>query len=191
MLQETGERLSFRHDLIHATLYQDIPAALRRALHREIGFTLARRGARPIDVAQQLVEGAEPGDAEAVGWLLLAGRELTATSPRAAADLLAKAASLAGEGQPRVEIDAERAIALIWSGGNIEGEALAAEVAGRVEDPVLLGRLTQSVASSLMARGRAARGAGFRRASPVAGDPRPPPGPAGPVHGGGRLLVSR
>ena len=47
VLQDDGTRLRFRHDLIRDAIYQDLPASVRGALHREAGQRLAAAGARP------------------------------------------------------------------------------------------------------------------------------------------------
>lgn len=48
---EDGDRLAFRHDLVHDALYRDIPQPLRAALHREVAVVLHAAGAP----AEQLV----------------------------------------------------------------------------------------------------------------------------------------
>jgi predicted ATPase len=47
VLEDDGDRLRFRHDLIHEAIYEDLPASVRLALHREAGRRLARRAPRP------------------------------------------------------------------------------------------------------------------------------------------------
>jgi len=45
IVETSGDRLSFRHELIHDALYQDWPVPVRRALHRELAERLAADGA--------------------------------------------------------------------------------------------------------------------------------------------------
>ena len=47
VLEDDGDRLRFRHDVIRDAIYEDLPLTVRRGLHREAGQRLARTGARP------------------------------------------------------------------------------------------------------------------------------------------------
>jgi hypothetical protein len=46
VLTEAGTDLAFRHPLIHAALYDEMPVAMRAALHRDAGQRLAAAGSR-------------------------------------------------------------------------------------------------------------------------------------------------
>ena len=61
VLEEDGERLRFRHDLIRDAVYDDMPISVRRGLHREAGQRLAGAGAPLQQVAEQLSRGANTG----------------------------------------------------------------------------------------------------------------------------------
>ena len=66
VLAESGHGLGFRHPLIRAALYDDMPAAVRAAWHRDAGRALAEAGAPPDRVARQLLraaDGRRPGRA--------------------------------------------------------------------------------------------------------------------------------
>jgi hypothetical protein len=82
VLEDDGERLRFRHDLIHEAIYEDLPASVRLALHREAGRRLAGAGAEPLRVAEHLARGATQGDAEAVAWLTRAAGDASRGRPR-------------------------------------------------------------------------------------------------------------
>ena len=43
---DDGDRLRFRHDLIRAALYEDLPLSVRRGLHREAGLSNPQIGER-------------------------------------------------------------------------------------------------------------------------------------------------
>ena len=45
VLEDDGDRLRFRHDVIRDAIYEDMPATIRHGLHREAGQRLARTGA--------------------------------------------------------------------------------------------------------------------------------------------------
>ncbi len=100
VLGDDGDRLRFRHDVIRDAIYEDMPATIRRGLHREAGQRLARTGAPALQVAEHLARGAARGDTEAVGWLSRAARKAAATSPDVAAALLERAAALTAPGDP-------------------------------------------------------------------------------------------
>ena len=90
-----GDRLTFRHDLIREAVYSEMPAAVRRDLHRAAGTALACDGAPTQQVARQLALGALPGDLDAVGWLERAAAESMSVSPSSALTLLDEDQALA------------------------------------------------------------------------------------------------
>ena len=58
LLDEAGDRVVFRHQLVHDAIYQHVPAPARRLLHREAAVALTAAGANLLDVADHLVLGA-------------------------------------------------------------------------------------------------------------------------------------
>jgi predicted ATPase len=62
VLEDDGDRLRFRHDVIRDAIYEDMPATIRHGLHREAGQRLARTGAPALQVAEHLARGAARGD---------------------------------------------------------------------------------------------------------------------------------
>ena len=73
VLAESGNGLGFRHPLIRAALYDDMPAPVRAAWHRDAGHALAEAGAPADRVARQLLRavGGPGGMAEPmVQWML-------------------------------------------------------------------------------------------------------------------------
>jgi DNA-binding CsgD family transcriptional regulator len=117
VLEDDGERLKFRHDLLREALYEDLPASVRVGLHREAGQRLAASGAEALQVAEHLARGAGRGDAEAVAWLTTAASQAAPRSPAVAAELLERAVGLTDPADPeRDRLLVERAGALMWSG---------------------------------------------------------------------------
>ena len=95
VLAESGSTLGFRHPLIRAALYEEIPAPVRAAWHREAGRALAEAGAPADRVARQLLQAvrepadtAEPMDEWILRWLERTAPLLVGQAPRAAAELL-------------------------------------------------------------------------------------------------------
>ena len=101
VLEDDGPVLRFRHDLIRESIYAELPASVRRGLHREAGHRLAQAGAPSLQIAEHLSRGAAPGDAEAIRWLTKAAREAADRSPAVAADLLERATGLMDPKDPR------------------------------------------------------------------------------------------
>ena len=98
ILAEAGSGLGFRHPLIRAALYEEIPAPVRAAWHREAGRALAEADAPADRVARQLLQAlarsadtAEPMDEWILRWLDRTAPLLVGQAPRAAADLLRRA----------------------------------------------------------------------------------------------------
>jgi len=123
VLEDDGDRVQFRHDLIRDAVYEDVPESVRLALHHEAGQRLAAAGAPALQVAGHLARAAAPGDAEAIDWLTRAAREVAPTSPSVAAELLQHAIELTAPLEPtRDALMTERAISLMWAGHLREAE---------------------------------------------------------------------
>ena len=155
VLEDDGTRLRFRHDLIRDAIYQDLPASVRGALHREAGQRLAAAGAPASQVAEHLARGARRGDAEAIGWLARAARQAAVTSPGVAAGLLGRAIGLmnpADEGRDRLM--AERAGTLMLAGQVPAALTACRELLGRHHDPDTDGQARTCLAHALLARGQ-------------------------------------
>jgi DNA-binding CsgD family transcriptional regulator len=159
VLEDDGQRLRFRHDLIRDAMYEDLAGSVRAALHREAGQRLARAGAPALQVAEHLARGATTGDTEAVTWLARAARQAAPRSPDVAADLLARAAALMAPGDPgRDRLLAERASSLLWAGRITDAEAACRLLLGRHLDPSLEGAVRVCLGHALLAGGQARDG---------------------------------
>jgi DNA-binding CsgD family transcriptional regulator len=108
VLAESGRGLSFRHPLIRAALYDDMPASARAAWHRDAGRALADAGAPADRVARQLLPAivsadaaAEPADRWMLDWLAEAGDLLVSQAPGVAAELLSRAVDSSPAGSAR------------------------------------------------------------------------------------------
>jgi DNA-binding CsgD family transcriptional regulator len=149
VLGEAGDTLQFRHDLIREALYDDLPADIRSALHKEIGHTLADAGAPAGRVAEHLLRAATYGDQNAVMWLRKAADDAMGTAPAVAAELLERALELTTSDGDRGEMLAQRAQLLFWSGDNLEAERACREVLDLGGHPQLEGSLRISLLLSL------------------------------------------
>lgn len=143
--------LAFRHDLVREALLDDSPAAIRRALHRQVAAALDAGGATPERIARHLLRGIEPPDAVSVRRI----RELCNTLPKpVAAELLGSARDLVGPGDPeRSAVEAAYVDAVVWSRNPREGERLAREAMTWVTDPEWLFDLRASRSYALFQLG--------------------------------------
>ena len=155
VLEDDGARLRFRHDLIRDAIYEDLPAAIRRGLHREAGQRLARAGAPSLQVAEHLARGAGQGDTEAISWLARAAREAEARSPDVAADLMGRAVGLMSAADPgRDRLLADQAGSLMLAGRIPDAAAACRELLDRHHDPAADGPVRISLGHALLAQGQ-------------------------------------
>jgi DNA-binding CsgD family transcriptional regulator len=105
---DPNEELAFVHPVVRAAIYDDIPAVERRRRHAAAAALLRESGARPEQVAAQLLE-APPGiDEMALETLVAAGREAAARGvPAAAAGYLRRALDEPAAAQARARLLAE------------------------------------------------------------------------------------
>jgi DNA-binding NarL/FixJ family response regulator/tetratricopeptide (TPR) repeat protein len=146
VLAESGHGLGFRHPLIRAALYEEIPVPVRAAWHRDAGRSLAEAGA-PVDrVARQLLRAldgpgitAEPMDEWILSWLAQTADLLVAQAPRVAAELLRQAAGSSPAGSARYSLLMARlADARYRVGDAAEAEQVANQALAHAVEPDLL-----------------------------------------------------
>ena len=155
VLRDDEGRLRFSHEVIRATLYDDIPPAVRIGLHRDIAGTLATAGAPAIEVAEHYLRGATPGDREIVQGLRETATTVARQSPAAAADLLERAAALLPSVDPEQPALARERARYLASGGRArDAEALCREVLGAGVDPAAERSIRRTLSSALLAQSR-------------------------------------
>jgi DNA-binding CsgD family transcriptional regulator/tetratricopeptide (TPR) repeat protein len=147
LLDAVDDRVVFRHQLVHDAIYRHLPPPARRLLHREAAVALMAAGAERLDVADQLMLGAEPGDEQAVAWLRHAAREASAQAPSVTVELLRRAEALLPSGhRDAVLVSSELIQALLRAGKVAEASArveavLARPHAAAVDTPLRLALL--------------------------------------------------
>ncbi len=133
IMQERGEELGFRHDLIREAVRGACAPSARRALDRQAADVMLARGALPVEVAIALAAGAGPGDEVAIRTLLAAAEALATTEPGASADLSRRALELAPERHPlRAPLVVQTAMSLHAAGRIEEAKAFADNAMRRV-----------------------------------------------------------
>ena len=169
VLTDSGKALSFRHPMIRAALYEEMPAAVRAAWHRAAGRALAEAGAPADRVARQLLgalgvtedaahaSAAEPLDDWVLEWLARTADLLVGQAPQVAVELLRRAVA----GSPVGSAQHDNLVGHLAEGLYRVGDAAGAEqVANRAlahaVDPDFLVDLHCTLAQCRMRVGRSA-----------------------------------
>jgi DNA-binding CsgD family transcriptional regulator/tetratricopeptide (TPR) repeat protein len=163
VLAESGTSLGFRHPMIRAALYEEMPAAVRAAWHRDAARALAAAGAGPERVARQLLRAAdgpglaEPLDEQMLDWLVRTGDQLVSQAPGVAAELLAQAVAGAQLGTSHHGWLVSRlADALYRTGDAARAAQVADQALDYVTEPDLLVDLHWTLAQCRMRTGQSA-----------------------------------
>lgn len=150
-----GPRLAFRHDLIRQVLYDDMPTALRAALHLQAARALAGSGAAPERIASQLAVTPESMEGWALEWLADAAPALSYRAPMAVAELLPHALSRLSDGDQRREaLEASMVTAAFLLARDEEVQRAGGQLAARARDPDRAAEAAWQVGYSLMRTGR-------------------------------------
>jgi DNA-binding CsgD family transcriptional regulator len=164
VLAESGHGLGFRHPLIRAALYEEMPAPVRAAWHRDAGRSLAEAGAPADRVARQLLQAtagsadtAEPVDTWMLDWLARSADPLVAQAPGVAAELLTRAVVSSPAGSARHGWLASRlADALYRTGDRADAEQVANRALEHATEPDLRVDLHWTLAQCRMLAGESA-----------------------------------
>jgi hypothetical protein len=125
VIVEQGDLLLFRHDLFRRAVYDELPQAVRPALHRDAGRALLSLGAPLTRAASHLAIGARAGDDQDIDALTRVAIDLFGTSPASAADLALRVVDLLGPLDPRRVGAVGLAVGLLgWAGRMEEARAL-------------------------------------------------------------------
>ena len=146
VLAESGHGLGFRHPLIRAALYDEMPAPVRAAWHRDAGRALAEAGASADRVARQMLRATAEADGAAgpvdewmLDWLARSADPLVAQAPAVAAELLSQAVATAPAPSARHGWLASRlADALYRTGDRAAAEQVANRALEHAEPDILL-----------------------------------------------------
>ena len=169
VLAESGRGLGFRHPLIRAALYDDMPVPVRAAWHRDAGHALAEAGAPADRVARQMLRAtggpgdapgpltAEPMDERMLSWLTGAAELLVGQAPGVAAELLTRAvASSLADSVQHGWLASRLADALYRIGDRAQAEQVANRALEHATEPDLLVELHWTLAQCRMLAGEGA-----------------------------------
>lgn len=162
VLEDAGDRFFFRHPLMRAALYDNIPRAIRAAWHRDVAKALADARAPVHRVARQLrcaidVPGVVALDEWLLTWLVDTAPVLVGQEPRTAIDLLRRACAASPVATSRgAALACRLADALYRTGDVAEAERVANRAMAVITDPDLLVDLHWTVAQCHAIAGRSA-----------------------------------
>lgn len=137
IIAERDEALVFRHDLIHAAIYEDVPAPMRSSLHLEAAKALRASGASAIRLAPHLLRASASESPEMVDLLTQAAGAAWDRSADTAARLYERALQLLPpHDDRRNDLVAAAVMPMIWSGRFSDAEALLREASERPDGEV-------------------------------------------------------
>jgi DNA-binding CsgD family transcriptional regulator len=141
LLTDEGDRLGFRHDLVREAVDASLPKAVRRSMRRTAVEVMLQHGAADADVAQLVMDVAEPGDVASAGLLRRAAAQIGQVSPTVAAPLSRRALDLMPRGGPgRGEAVIQAIDLLVQAGRAAEAANLLTTSEGDLADPVAYAR---------------------------------------------------
>jgi DNA-binding CsgD family transcriptional regulator len=112
LLDEQGEVLALRHDLVRDAVYLDVPPTLRAAMHRRCAeYLLATRDA--LAAAPHMAAAATLGDVAAIEVLRRAAEQSVAPLPDTAAELIKQAFALVPPSEPSWSVVGEECAAIL------------------------------------------------------------------------------
>jgi DNA-binding CsgD family transcriptional regulator len=161
VLAESSHGLRFRHPLIRAALYDEMPAPVRTAWHRDAGRALAEAGAPADRVARQMLRAVgepggtpEPMDEWMLDWLARTADSLVGQAPGVAAELLTRAVASSPAGPAQHGWLASRlADALYRIGDRTQAEQVVNRALEHATEPDLVVDLHWTLAQCRMLAG--------------------------------------
>ena len=164
VLAESGHSLGFRHPLIRAALYEEMPTPVRAAWHRDAGRALAEAGAPTDRVARQMLRAVggpsdttEAMDEWMLDWLARTADLLVGQAPGVAAELLTRAVASCPAGGGQYSWLASRLADALYRIGDVTGaEQVANGALEHAAEPDLLVDLHWTLAQCRMLAGESA-----------------------------------
>jgi len=156
IMTATDNAFSFRHRLLGRAVGEMIPKPARKALHRQYGQILLRRGEPAGLAAGHLLEAAHSGDPASLADLDAAAARTLHSAPRTAADLALRALELTPPADPGARSRAVAAAEALAAAGRLDQAARAARhTLATPLPPIAEARLRCALSAVLYARGQA------------------------------------
>ena len=148
---------SFRHQLLHRAVGDMMPRPARKALHRQYGGILLRRGeSAALAAADHLLQAAHPGDPASLVDLDKAAAQTLGVAPQTAADLALRALELTPSTDPGALSRSVVAVEALAAAGRLDQAArIAGDMLAKPMRPTAEARLRCALSSVLGARGQA------------------------------------
>jgi len=151
LVTEDGDRVAFRHELVREAVDATLPRTVRQSLRRQAIDVMLRHGTPPSDVAELVMDVAQPGDTDAIAILRRAAAQTGRVSPTVASALSRRALDLTPPGDPgRGTLTAETLVFLLYAGKAAEAVRLVAAGAGDLADPAAQAEARLSLAHLAM-----------------------------------------
>jgi hypothetical protein len=155
---DARERLAFRHDLIRAAVYEDVPIAVRSRLHLDAARALHASGARPASLLPHVDLAGEAVGPGAVDLLLAVADAVRHSAPAPAVRLYERCLAVLGDDDAgrRDLVLAHLAVPLASIGRTADAERIAHDLLRRPHDPALGRMLREARHHALLRSGRLA-----------------------------------
>ncbi|MFI2710496.1 AAA family ATPase [Micromonospora sp. NPDC018662] len=150
VVELSGDRVRFRHELLRQVLLTQTPSALHAGLHGHIARVLADGGRADREVAGHLTAAADPLPGWALGWLAERPESTLYAAPAAYARLLRRAVDVVRPAAPlRWVLVRQLMLVSFWVGDDEAVTRLGAEAITSAGAPDLAARLRIQVLRSL------------------------------------------
>lgn len=148
---------SFRHHLLRRAVGDMIPLPARKALHRQYGEILLRRGnSAALAAASHLLQAAHPSDPASLADLDTAAAQTLGAAPQTAANLALRALELTPATDPGALSRSVAAVETLAAAGRLDQAArIAHDMLAKPLRPTAEARLRCALSSVLNARGQA------------------------------------
>jgi hypothetical protein len=156
IVTDAGNAFSFRHPLLCRAVGDMIPRPARKALHRQYGQILLRRGESAVVAARHLLQAAHPDDPASLAELDTAAAAALRSAPQTAADLALRSLELTPPAAPCALVRSVAAAEAMAAAGQLgQAARIARDTLAKPLPTAAEARLRCVLSSVLCARGQA------------------------------------
>ncbi len=154
LLEDANGQLAFRHDLVWHAIYDALPVAVRRAMHREIAHVLAKGEVSLDRIVSHALIGARRSSPDDVRLLAAAADQVAPRDPSTGAGLYQRALELCPQDDPLQPVLQRSFItSLLWSGQFYRARTRAEAILEHASDPTVRGDLRRAIGRVLVYQG--------------------------------------